>query len=580
MKGSSTKRERGGPALAPLKIAGAYLLFGCLWILFSDELLSALITNKDLLTRWQTLKGWGFTFITALMLYVMISRSMEASRKLNAERLESEARLRRVVESNMIGIVFWDARGRVIDANDAFLRIVGYTREELLEGKVKWQEMTPPEHRRLDNNASEERRAFGNSAPYEKEYIRKGGRRIQVLIGVATLNETDDVRIAFVLDITERKRVEQALRESERQLRKVLENIPLVSVMFDQEGRIIFCNNYLLKLTGWGARQVVGKNWFETFVPPEQRELIKYAFTEMLKRGVSPPHIEYQISGRDRERRIISWSNTALLGPKGEVIGTMGIGEDVTERKQSEEKLLNSYEQLRALSAHLQSVREEERIRIAREIHDVLGQALTGLKMDVWWLVKKLSDPVSSVERSVLLEKLESMSKLINGTIPSVRKLATELRPGVLDDLGLIAAIEWQTKEFQARTGIICRCSLPAEDIDLGPDRSTAVFRIFQEVLTNIARHAHANRVEINMNVRDADLVLEVKDNGKGITENEVSGVGSLGLLGMRERALLFGGEVKIGPARDTGTVVNVRIPLHLKRPVSAAGQSRAQGVR
>ncbi|MDQ3818483.1 MAG: PAS domain S-box protein, partial [Acidobacteriota bacterium] len=490
----------------------------------------------------------------------------------------SEARFRGIAESNMIGIIFWKSDGRIVDANDAFLKTVGYTRRELLEGKVNWLEMTPPEYRRQDDHANEERISQGSSFTYEKEYIRKDGTRACVLIGLGTLDEAEGIHTAFVLDITERKRVEKALRESERRLREILENIKLAAVMFDPEGTITFCNDFLLELMGWRMEEVMGRNWFDTFIPFEQRELIRFTFDEMLKKGASPAHIEYEIQTRGKERKIISWSNTVSRDSLGKILCTIGIGEDVTERRHFEEKLLSSYEDLRALSAHLQSVREEERVRIAREIHDVLGQALTGLKMDVWWLIKRASASDNPTERAAFVERFEAMSKLINDTIQSVRKLATELRPGILDDLGLVAAIEWQAKEFQSRTGINCHLSLLEADIPLGSEQSTAVFRIFQEILTNIARHAGARNVEIKMDEREGELVLEVKDDGKGIAESKVSGARSLGLLGMRERAMLFGGEVRIRRAGERGTIVAVRIPL-AKKSSSGAEKSRTQGV-
>lgn len=557
---------------AALKIVICYAAFSCLWILFSDELLSRIISDKDVLTHWQTFKGWTFIAITALMLYALISRSLAALHGSHAALAESEARFRRVVESNIIGIVFWQANGQVLDANEAYLKIAGYTLEDLLGGKVNWLGLTSPEPRRVDEGG----RANGSTIPYEREYVRKDGSHISVLIGTATLDEDAGTRMAFVLDITGHKQVEQALRESERQLREILENIRLLSVMFDREGLIMFGNDCLLELTGRRFEDVVGRDWFETFLPPDQRELIKFTFTEMLKKGMAPAHLEYEIQPRSGDRRIISWSNTVLRNQQGDAIGITGIGEDVTERKLSEERFRAAYEQSRALSTRLQSVREEERIRIAREIHDVLGQALTGLKMDVWWLIKKFSAEGGAPNKQTLLEKFESMSELINSTIGSVRKLATELRPGVLDDLGLVAAIEWQAREFQARTGINCRLRLPEEDLVLRADESTAVFRIFQEILTNVARHADARNVEVAMREEDGILVLEVADDGRGIAENKISGAGSLGILGMRERAVLFGGEVRIRIGKRKGTVVTVRIPLSRgTQPIAELSRTR-----
>jgi signal transduction histidine kinase len=244
---------------------------------------------------------------------------------------------------------------------------------------------------------------------------------------------------------------------------------------------------------------------------------------------------------------------------------------EITERQRVEEQLKSSREQLRNLAARLQAVREEERTRIARDLHDQLGQALTGLKMDLSWLGHKVADVSNGTLRPLLVGKLQSMSTLIDSNIQWVRKIATELRPGVLDDLGLMAAIEWLAQEFQTRTGIHCQVTVPAEDIPLDQDRSTAVFRICQEILTNVARHANAASVTMSLTESAGHLLLEVRDDGRGITEQETAGPNSLGLLGMRERALLLGGEVIIKGMAGQGTTVAVWIPRGYTSPPGAA---------
>jgi signal transduction histidine kinase len=233
------------------------------------------------------------------------------------------------------------------------------------------------------------------------------------------------------------------------------------------------------------------------------------------------------------------------------------------ELHQKSERLRESEDKLRRLAAHLISVREEERAHIAREIHDELGQVLTGLKMEVGWLAKRLKE-------RVLIEKTDSMGKLIDSTVQTVRKIATGLRPEMLDDMGLIAAVGWQAKEFQKRTGIRCRTALPPEGLKVDIDVATTMFRIFQEILTNVARHARATRVDIALEVGEARVALDVADNGVGIPEGEVNGRKSLGLLGMHERALLFGGEVKIAGVVGHGTRVSVAIPLGAPKEAKA----------
>jgi signal transduction histidine kinase len=231
---------------------------------------------------------------------------------------------------------------------------------------------------------------------------------------------------------------------------------------------------------------------------------------------------------------------------------------EIAERKLAEAHLRDSEERLRALTGRLQSIREEERTTISREIHDELGQALTALKMDLTWIGERVKGESKSIAG-----KLKSMADLIDTTIRSVRRIASGLRPEILDEAeGLGEAIAWQTKDFQARTGIRCKINLPPEFPSLDQDRSTATFRIFQEMLTNVARHAQATRVDIAMTVDEQALRLEVQDNGKGIADAAERGPKSLGLLGMRERAALLGGQFQIAGAPGEGTKVTVSIPL------------------
>lgn len=242
---------------------------------------------------------------------------------------------------------------------------------------------------------------------------------------------------------------------------------------------------------------------------------------------------------------------------------------EIAERRVTEERLRESEENLRALAVHLQSVREEEQIRIAREIHDELGQALTGLKMDLTWLAGGLRP-----EQKGLVEKTKAMFRLIDATIKSVRRIASGLRPEVLDEIGLTAAVGWQARDFQLRTGIRCKVALPPDGPQTDQARSTAAFRIFQEVLTNVARHANATRVDVNLRVEGDTLRLRVEDNGKGITETKINSPKSLGFLGMRERVLPFDGKIEIEGARGKGTTVTIRIPLRTPRKQSHTERS------
>ena len=236
------------------------------------------------------------------------------------------------------------------------------------------------------------------------------------------------------------------------------------------------------------------------------------------------------------------------------------LAREIAERKVIEQNLRESEERLREFAAHIQAVREEERTSMAREIHDELGQALTGLKMDLSWLEKRL--PKGLEEQA---EKVKSMFRLIDETIQSVRKISSELRPQVLDDVGLSGTLKWQAREFQARTGIRCKVDLPEEEFVMDQDRSTAVFRIFQEVMTNVARHAKATRVDIKLRLDADHLILNIVDNGRGIALADLRSQKSLGLVGVRERAHILGGQVEIEGTDGKGTSVTLSIPFQLQ---------------
>ena len=236
---------------------------------------------------------------------------------------------------------------------------------------------------------------------------------------------------------------------------------------------------------------------------------------------------------------------------------TAALTAEVAERKLAEERLRASEENLRALAARLLVVREEEWMRISREIHDELGQSLTGLKMEVNWIMQRLSP-----DQQELTAKGESVFKVIDDTIVAVRRIATGLRPEALDQQGLMPAIEWQAREFRRRSGIRCELVLPHGMPELDKERSLAVFRVFQELLTNVARHAAATRVDIELQVEPKALLLTVSDNGRGIADTSARSPKSLGLLGMRERLHSFGGSIDITGAPQRGTKATVSIPI------------------
>jgi signal transduction histidine kinase len=230
--------------------------------------------------------------------------------------------------------------------------------------------------------------------------------------------------------------------------------------------------------------------------------------------------------------------------------------------KRNEGEVTKSREQLRVLAERLQAAREEERLRIARELHDGMGGMLMGIEIGLTWLQTKLDKKAEPVERERLLEKTVELDKLVRDTANRVRQLCTELRPSILDNLGLGAALEWQAREFEERSAIKCDFTIEGEITGHRDGAATGVFRIFQEILTNVARHAHASKVVVRISQSDSKLLMRIKDNGIGIRPEQVSQAKSLGLLGMQERAEFLGGSIRIEGIKGKGTTVSVTIPV------------------
>ena len=266
-------------------------------------------------------------------------------------------------------------------------------------------------------------------------------------------------------------------------------------------------------------------------------------------------HRETEERTLDGRPMIIEGDYICLYDREGRIVGHFGIQRDVTQRRQEEKEILQSRQELRDLTARLQLVREEERTYIAREVHDELGQALTGVKIDLAWLRSRMTD-------ATLVERVQSVIVRIDGAMDTVRRIATDLRPSVLDDLGLVAAVEWQAQEFERSTGVPVQLEVQAEHVELEDICATTAFRILQETLTNVARHANATRVTIALRVSVDTLTLEVRDNGGGISKSDLLSSTSLGLIGSRERAIACGGKLVIRGIRGHGTIALLRIPV------------------
>jgi PAS domain S-box-containing protein len=365
----------------------------------------------------------------------------------------------------------------------------------------------------------------------------------------------DGTKISAGHDITARKRAEAALHERDERVRLLVEQIPAILWTTDRDLCFTSSAGEGLKALGLEPNQVVGMSLFEYF----QTDDPDFMPIAMHRRVIEGEPVTYQTSW---DGHVFESHAEPLRNDQGAIIGCLGIALDITERKEAEEKLLHSEQQLRALASRLQRVREEESAIIAREIHDELGQTLTGLKMDISWIRRRVAEMTKSDLCLQVADRLKTMSSEVDNTIRVVRRISTQLRPVILDDLGLMRALEWQTREFESRTGIYCDFKAETAESDLKNEHSTAVFRIFQEILTNVARHAGARNVEINLRNENESLVLDVKDDGRGITEEEIKSPRALGILGMQERAQVCGGNLFIQRASGGGTSVTVKVPL------------------
>lgn len=370
--------------------------------------------------------------------------------------------------------------------------------------------------------------------------------------------------ILIATDVTAKRVAEDAVRDSQRFIGRVADASPAILYVYDVlNERYVYVNHQVEKILGYTTEEFLsgGKVLADELVHPDDAGLLAERKRRLADAADDGVVFECMYRMRNSHGRWL-WIRTRDVvftrGANGRPEQIIGMAEDVTERRRSRHELEHSREQLRALSARLQEAREEERAAISRRVHDELGQALTALNWEIAWLKDRVTPPVQR-QQPEFADKLSGMSGMVDTMMQTVRKVSAELRPPILDHFGLVAAIEWQANEFQARYQIVCEV-LAREKMD-GPNRdvSTAVFRIFQEILTNVARHASATKVRVQLNENPSGMALIVNDNGRGITEGQKTH--SLGILGMSERAHLFGGAVEITGSPGKGTTVTVFIP-------------------
>jgi PAS domain S-box-containing protein len=392
----------------------------------------------------------------------------------------------------------------------------------------------------------------------------------------------------------ERMQFVEVMQKEKVRAQTYLDISPVMFVALNNMQCVSMINNKGCEFLGLDEAEIVGKNWFDNFVPEEVSEEARAVFVGSISGETTlPEYLESRIVTESGEERLVAWHNILLKDESGNITGTLGSGEDITARRLMEESLKRSFddlemrvkertlelseanmklrmnsEQLRNLFIHLQSARESEKALLSREIHDEFGTVLTALKIDLSWLEKKLPDDDEAAKNRV-----KNDMRFVSSAIREVQRISTELRPGMLDHLGLAAAVEWQVKEFAGRTGIDYDMSVEMERTIPDRDLATAVFRIFQETLTNVARHANASRVSVRLEEKGGNLLLRVDDDGKGISETEIADARALGLGEIRESVRAFGGTVEITGIPDKGTSISVSVPLETSQgpePLSA----------
>ena len=480
-----------------------------------------------------------------------------------AARLEeNETRLRAIIDAEPECVKVLDRSGHVLTMNPAGLAMVEADAPEQIVGKNVLCVVAPEDHKAFTDLSR--RVLAGETGTLEFAIIGfKGTRRWLETHAVPLRGPQGQIHsvLGITRDVTKRKRAEQALRESQERLQLVARATNDAVWDWDLVTDEIWWGDGFPKMFGYAPEEIEQsvESWY-SHLHPDDRERVITGIRAAIDGGETSWSDEYRFQRRDGRYAEIYDRGYVIHDANRRPVRMVGSMMEVSERKRTEA-------QLRSLAARLEAIREEERTRIAREIHDEVGQALTALKMDLAWLGKKVPPRGMPVKK-----KLLGMEGVIDATMDALHRILAELRPGVLDDLGLPAAIRWLAEEFERRTEIKCAVQMTGGEPGFDSGQATAVFRILQEALTNVARHAQARHVEIRLHVLPTAFELVVTDDGRGITAAELDATGTLGILGMRERALTWHGRVTVHGASGHGTTVRVFMPVDRVAAAVSAG--------
>jgi PAS domain S-box-containing protein len=481
--------------------------------------------------------------------------------KLGTKLLQSEERWTATLGSIGEAVIATDSEARITFLNPIAAALTGWQKEEALNQPIGdvLKLINETSGMTADNEVLrvlKEKQVL--AVANHVDLVTRDGREIAVEHSAAPILAAKGEVIGVVLvfrDVAERRQEQIETAEQAALLELTQDSVFVI----DTEGMVLFWSRGAEAMLGYTKAQAVGKIAHELLCTE-----FPQPFTEIIAELMRAGHWEGDIvkTAKDGRRVVVAGRWALQWGKRDQAPRVLVINSDITQRKHGEELLILQREQLRALAERLQWVREEDRKKVARDLHDQIGQILTAIKMDMTWIARHL--PESEVK---VLARLRESTDSINDGVKAVRAICSGLRPGVLDDLGLAAAIEWQASEFSSRNGVHCKVSVPSVDLHLDGDRATATFRIFQECLTNVIRHAQAKSVRIDLCQGDENILLVVEDDGIGFHQSESSDVlGSLGLLGMKERAQFCGGDVHISSSPGRGTTVTVRVPVDIPR--------------
>ena len=469
--------------------------------------------------------------------------------RIQQQLFKSEERYRMLIEQASDGIFMCNEKGDFTSVNTSMSLMTGYAREELLRMKVEQVFYKNSLDRSLSNTSD---MSVGESIIAEREIRKNDGQSCHVEVSYKFMIK--DSFQGIVRDVTFRRAAEEALRISESKYRILFDKNPLPMFILDTNSQnFLDVNTSAQEFYGYEGQEFLSKNLFDLMEDPQNKIVLK-DFGSLIR------HIQkggvYNHFKKDGTKVIMATiiHDIVYEGKSAKLI----VAADETEKIKAQESLKHSHESLRQLATHLEGIREAERTHMAREIHDELGQQLTGLKMDISWLSKRLQ-----IEDEQINGKMKSIIGLIDKTVVTVRRLATELRPSILDDLGLLPALEWQSDEFEKRTEIKSTFKSTDPAMEVADNLiATNIFRIYQESLTNVLRHSQATEVHTILTASSDSLELEITDNGRGFDPASIGNKKTLGLLGMKERVHLMGGSYNIYSKPSQGTIIKVIVPF------------------